>query len=44
MSATDEWLDGFSGYDADNPLEQVFYHLGEEVKELYQQLGQVKEV
>ena len=38
MSATDEWLDGFSGYDADRPLETVFDELGKEFTAFYKQL------
>ena len=38
MSATDEWLDGFSGYDADRPLETVFDELGAEFTAFYKQL------
>lgn len=38
MSATDEWIDGFSGYDSDNPLETVFDELGKEVDRFYQSL------
>ena len=44
LSATDEWLDGFSGYDADNPLEQVFDDLGKEVDRFYQHLKQYQEI
>lgn len=44
MSATDEWLDGFSGYDSDNPLEQVFDQLGAEVERFYQALRQTNQV
>lgn len=44
LSATDEWLDGFSGYDADNPLEKVFDDLGAEVERFYQYLKNVSEV
>lgn len=44
LSATDEWLDGFSGYDADNPLEKVFDDLGAEVERFYQYLKDIKEV
>ena len=44
LSATDEWLDGFSGYDADNPLEKVFDDLGNEVERYYQHLKNVQEV
>ena len=44
LSATDEWLDGFSGYDSNNPLEKVFDDLGSEVEKFYQQLNGVKEV
>lgn len=44
LSATDEWLDGFSGYDADNPLEIVFDNLGTEVDRFYQHLKQYKEI
>lgn len=38
MSATDEWLDGFSGYDADHPLETVFDELGTEFTAFCKQL------
>lgn len=44
MSATDEWLDGFSGYDTDNPLEKVFDDLGGEIENFYQHLTQISEV
>lgn len=44
MSATDEWLDGFSGYDTDNPLEKVFDNLGAEIENFYQHLTQISEV
>ena len=44
LSATDEWLDGFSGYDADNPLEKVFDDLGKEVDRFYQHLKQYQEI
>lgn len=44
MSATDEWLDGFSGYDSDKPLEQVFDQLGAEVERFYQALRQINQV
>lgn len=44
MSATDEWLDGFSGYDTDNPLEKVFDDLGAEIENFYQHLTQISEV
>lgn len=44
MSATDEWLDSFSGYDSDNPLEQVFDQLGAEVERFYQALRQINQV
>lgn len=44
MSATDEWLDGFSGYDTDNPLEKVFDDLGAEIENFYQHLAQISEV
>ncbi|MDY4917775.1 MAG: DUF3987 domain-containing protein [Candidatus Cryptobacteroides sp.] len=44
MSATDEWLDGFSGYDTDNPLEKVFDNLGAEIENFYQHLTQINEV
>ena len=44
MSATDEWLDGFSGYDTDNPLEKVFDDLGAEIENFYQHLTQISKV
>ena len=44
MSATDEWLDGFAGYDADNPLEKVFDELGAEVQRFYRRLESRKEI
>ena len=44
MSATDEWLDGFSGYDTDNPLEKVFDDLGAEIENFFQHLTQISEV
>ena len=44
MSATDEWLDGFSGYDTDNPLEKVFDDLGAEIENFYQHLTKISEV
>ena len=44
LSATDEWLDGFSGYDAENPLEKVFDDLGNEVERYYQHLKNIQEV
>lgn len=44
MSATDEWLDGFSGYDSDNPLEKVFDNLGDEFKSFYNKLNTIPEV
>ena len=44
MSATDEWLDGFSGYDSDNPLEKVFDGLGEEFVAFYNRLEHVPEI
>ena len=44
LSATDEWLDGFSGYDTENPLEKVFDDLGAEVERYYQHLKNIQEV
>ena len=44
LSATDEWLDGFSGYDTENPLEKVFDDLGAEVERYYQHLKGIPEV
>ena len=44
MSATDEWLDGLSGYDTDSPLEKVFDDLGAEIENFYQHLTQISEV
>ena len=44
LSATDEWLDGFSGYDTENPLEKVFDDLGAEVERYYQHLKGIQEV
>ena len=44
LSATDEWLDGFSGYDTENPLEKVFDDLGAEVERYYQHLKSIQEV
>ena len=44
LSATDEWLDGFSGYDTENPLEKVFDDLGAEVERFYQYLKNIPEV
>ena len=44
LSATDEWLDGFSGYDTENPLEKVFDDLGAEVERYYQYLKNIPEV
>ena len=44
LSVTDEWLDGFSGYDADNPLEKIFDDLGNEVERYYQHLKNIQEV
>ncbi len=44
MSATDEWLDGFSGYDADRPLETVFDELGAEFTAFYKQLLSYTEI
>ena len=44
LSATDEWLDGFSGYDTENPLEKVFDDLGAEVERFYQYLKNIHEV
>lgn len=44
LSATDEWLDGFSGYDTENPLEKVFDDLGAEVERYYQYLKNIHEV
>lgn len=44
MSATDEWLDGFSGYDSDNPLEKVFDDLGAEFVNFYRTLESVPQV
>lgn len=41
MSATDEWLDGFSGYDSNLPLEQVFDDLGQEFIEYYNKLNAI---
>ncbi len=38
MSSTDEWLDGFSGYDSDSPLENLFDELGAEFKRFYKAL------
>ena len=44
LSATDEWLDGFSGYDTENPLEKVFDDLGAEVERYYQHIKGIQEV
>jgi hypothetical protein len=44
LSATDEWLDGFSGYDTENPLEKVFDDLGAEVERYYQHLKSIQDV
>ena len=44
LTATDEWLDGFSGYDTENPLEKVFDDLGAEVERFYQYLKNIPEV
>lgn len=44
LSATDEWLDGFSGYDTENPLEKVFDDLGAEVERFYQYLKNIPKV
>lgn len=44
LSATDEWLDGFSGYDTENPLEKVFDDLGKEISRFYQHLKQYQEI
>lgn len=44
MSATDEWMDGLSGYDTDSPLEKVFDDLGAEIENFYQHLTQISEV
>ena len=44
LSATDEWLDGFSGYDSVNPFERVFDELGSEVEKYYHKLNTVSEV
>ena len=44
LSATDEWLDGFSGYDSVNPLERVFDELGSEVERYYHRLSIINEV
>ena len=44
LSATDEWLDGFSGYDTENPLEKVFDDLGAEVERYYHHLKGIQEV
>lgn len=44
MSATDKWLDGFSDYDSDNPLKQVFDQLGAKVERFYQALRQTHQV
>lgn len=44
LSATDEWLDGFSGYDTENPLEKVFDDLGKEIDRFYQHLKQYQEI
>lgn len=44
MSATDEWLDGFGGYDLDNPLEKVFDDLGAEFMIYYRRLESVEKI
>lgn len=44
MSATDEWLDGFSGYDSDHPLEKVFDDLGTGFVEFYNKLNTTAEI
>ncbi len=44
MSATDEWLDGFSGYDSDNPLEKIFDDLGAEFVCFYRTLDSVPQI
>lgn len=44
MSSTEEWLDGFSGYDAAHPLEKVFDDLGNGFKAYYRQLESTSEI
>lgn len=44
MTATDEWLDGFSGYDSDSPLEKVFDDLGAEFVEYYRSLESTEQI
>ena len=44
MSSTDEWLDGFSGYDSDHPLEKIFDDLGTEFFEFYNNLNRISEI
>lgn len=44
MTATDEWLDGFSGYDSDSPLEKIFDDLGAEFVEYYRSLESTEQI
>lgn len=44
LSPTDEWIDGFSGYDTDRPLEKVFDELGQGFKDFYHRLNTLPEV
>ncbi|MDO4826022.1 MAG: DUF3987 domain-containing protein [Bacteroidia bacterium] len=44
MSSTDQWLDGFSSYDADHPLEKTFDDLGTAFKDFYSRLNGTEEI
>lgn len=44
MSSTDEWIDGFSGYDSDNPLEKTFDQLGQDFLRYYKDLQSYPEI
>ena len=44
MSPSEQWIDGFSDYDADRPLEQTFDDLGREFINFYKRLKSIPEI
>ena len=44
MSPSEQWIDGFSDYDADRPLEQTFDDLGREFMNFYKRLESIPEI
>ena len=44
ISPSDQWIDGFSDYDTDRPLEQTFDDLGREFINFYKHLESVPEI